>query len=163
MTVDPKDDKKQEIDADDMIRQYEEGEQMSLEALAGEREDEIEWHDQAIRDTPVPEEAVVSGGDIDAAWSPTATGEETVGGSNPTPDQDLVDEIGAAVGVTYEEGEPIDPDGKMEPRDAERWELNPASAEDYAQRTGQAEQASTDDERTQGDRPASSEDQKRAA
>jgi hypothetical protein len=42
----------------------------------------------------------LSGGDIDADWQGgQSTGEETVGGSVPTPDQDVVDEIGRALGV----------------------------------------------------------------
>src|SRR5574342_494736 len=43
----------------------------------------------------------LSAGDLDADWqSADQGGEETVGGSTPTPDQDIVDELGRAVGVT---------------------------------------------------------------
>jgi len=42
----------------------------------------------------------LSGGDVDADASDAATvGEEAVGGSVATPDQDVVDEIGRALGV----------------------------------------------------------------
>src|SRR6185503_4276528 len=39
--------------------------------------------------------ALLTGGDVDADWQRAeASGEEAVGGSEPTPDQDVVDEIG---------------------------------------------------------------------
>jgi hypothetical protein len=42
----------------------------------------------------------LSGGDVDADWQrAAATGDEAVGGSVATPDQDVVDEIGEALGV----------------------------------------------------------------
>ena len=76
----------------------------------------------------------LSGGDIDAAWEDADVGEESVGGENPTPDQDVVDELGKAVGIIYEDGEPLHTTEKLEARDAHRWELDPASAEDFAER-----------------------------
>jgi len=73
----------------------------------------------------------ISGGDIDASWqTANMTGEEAVGGSAPTPDQDVVDELGAAAGLSYRDDEPLDSDAKILGRDRNRWELNPASAED---------------------------------
>lgn len=77
---------------------------------------------------------VLSGGDVDAAWEDDAVGEESVGGENPTPDQDVVDELGQAVGLLYSEGEPLHSTEKIEARDEHRWELDPASAEDYPHR-----------------------------
>lgn len=73
----------------------------------------------------------LSGGDIDAAWEDADVGEESVGGGNPTPDQDEVDEIGKAMGVTFQDNEPLDFTEKLEKRDRDRWELDPASAEDF--------------------------------
>jgi len=73
----------------------------------------------------------ISGGDIDASWQTGNTaGEEAVGGSAPTPDQDVVDELGAAAGLSYRDDEPLNSDAKILDRDRNRWELNPASAED---------------------------------
>lgn len=73
----------------------------------------------------------ISGGDLDAAWDmANVSGEEAVGGSVPTPDQDVVDELGKAVGLTYEDDEPLNSDKKVLDRDRNRWELNPASALD---------------------------------
>jgi hypothetical protein len=45
----------------------------------------------------------LSGGDVDADWQRAHdSGEEAVGGSVATPDQDVVDEIGRARGVAQE-------------------------------------------------------------
>lgn len=76
----------------------------------------------------------LSGGDIDADWAGADVGDETVGGSSPTPDQDVVDELGEAVGLTYEDNEPLHTTEKVEERDRHRWELDPASSEDYNDR-----------------------------
>ena len=130
MTDDRKPEKK-EIDADEMIRDYE-------ESAVGEDEANqtaMEWYEQASQDTTVPADAVLTGGDIDAAWDQAAAGEETVGGSSPTPDQDIVDEIGRAVGLNYEDAEPLHTTEKIERRDQERWELHPASSEDFGERS----------------------------
>ena len=73
----------------------------------------------------------LSGGDVDAAWDDSiVAGEESVGGSAPTPDQDIVDDLGQAAGLTYRDNEPLDSDKKVLDRDRNRWELNPASADD---------------------------------
>jgi len=73
----------------------------------------------------------ISGGDMDASWqTANVAGEEAVGGSAPTPDQDMVDNLGAAAGLTYEDEEPLNSDKKLLDRDRNRWELNPASTDD---------------------------------
>lgn len=73
----------------------------------------------------------LSGGDIDAAWEFTdQSGEESVGASVPTPDQDVVDELGEALGITYKDDEELDTAEKLGERDVNRWELNPASAQE---------------------------------
>jgi hypothetical protein len=77
---------------------------------------------------------VLTGGDVDAAWDEVDVGEETVGGSTPTPDQDVVDDLGRAVGVTYSDTEPLRPEEKEAQRDEKRWEMDPASSPDYAER-----------------------------
>ena len=74
----------------------------------------------------------LSGGDVDASWEDANVGEETAGGMAPTPDQDDVDEIGEAYGIEYDDDEPLRTGEKLAKRDEERWELNPASAEENA-------------------------------
>lgn len=81
-----------------------------------------------------PEGPELSAGDLDARWQSSDSGDETVGGTVPTPDQDVVDEIGNAVGVVYESDEPLDPEEKLLRRDRSRWELNVASAENITDR-----------------------------
>jgi len=77
----------------------------------------------------------VSGGDGDAAAEPeSATGEELVGGSAPTPDQDIVDELGAAAGIEMADGAILHTADMLDKRDESRWELDPSSAEDYDER-----------------------------
>jgi Family of unknown function (DUF6335) len=74
----------------------------------------------------------ITGGDIDADWeSAYSVGDEAPGGDNPTPDQDIVDDIGKALGVQYEDNEELKSEKKISDRDRKRWELDPASAEDY--------------------------------
>ena len=77
----------------------------------------------------------ITGGDIDADWESAYTvGDEAPGGDNPTPDQDIVDDIGKAIGVQYEDNEELKGEKKITDRDRKRWELDPASAEDYKDR-----------------------------
>jgi Family of unknown function (DUF6335) len=74
----------------------------------------------------------LTGGDVDASWEDAyATGDEAPGGDNPTPDQDRVDDIGKALGVQYDDSEELKSADKISERDRHRWELDPASAEDY--------------------------------
>jgi len=121
---------KTETDANDVIREYVESSGTDDEG----NQTNMEWYEQAKQDTTVPPDAVLAGGDIDAAWDKAAVGEETVGGTTPTPDQDLVDEIGRAVGIEYEDAEPLHTTEKVEGRDQQRWELHPASSEDFIER-----------------------------
>lgn len=78
---------------------------------------------------------VLSGGDVDARWEADAEGDEHVAGSTATPGQNVVEEIGRAIGVTYQDGEELRAGEKERSRDRNRWELDPASAEDYKDRT----------------------------
>jgi hypothetical protein len=76
----------------------------------------------------------LSGGDLDTRWDAGDVGDESVGGTMPTPDQDNVDQLGEAAGLEFEDNEPLDIDEKLGRRDEQRWELDPASAEDYEDR-----------------------------
>ena len=75
---------------------------------------------------------VLSGGDVDAAWQESSeNGEESVGGSVATPDQDNVDAIGRAVGIEFQDNqELLSPEEIMAKRDRNRWELDRRSADD---------------------------------
>jgi hypothetical protein len=77
----------------------------------------------------------LTAGDVDADWeSAYSVGDEAPGGDNPTPDQDIVDDIGRAVGVQYEDNEELKGEAKISKRDKHRWELDPASSEDFKDR-----------------------------
>jgi hypothetical protein len=77
----------------------------------------------------------MTGGDVDADWeSAYSVGDEAPGGDNPTPDQDIVDDIGRAVGVEYQDNEELKGARKISDRDRHRWELDPASSDDWEDR-----------------------------
>jgi hypothetical protein len=77
----------------------------------------------------------IAGGDLDVDVEDAYfTGEASPGGDNPTPDQDIVDNIGKALGVEYEDAEELKASDKVTKRDKHRWELDPASSEDYKDR-----------------------------
>ena len=66
-----------------------------------------------------------SGGDIDAEWEDVNdSGAESVFGHNPTPDQSDVEENAHAMGIDYEDNEPLDLLEKVEKRDRDRYEMN---------------------------------------
>ncbi len=77
----------------------------------------------------------LTGGDVDADWeSAYSVGDEAPGGDNPTPDQDIVDDIGRAVGIEYQDNEELKGERKVSERDKHRWELDPASSDDWEDR-----------------------------
>jgi len=77
----------------------------------------------------------ISAGDVDVNVEDAYfVGDESPGGDNPTPDQDVVDEIGKALGVEYQDAEELRGSDKVSDRDKHRWELDPASSEDYKNR-----------------------------
>ena len=67
----------------------------------------------------------VSAGDLDADWQRAqSSGEEAAGGSVPTPDQDVVDEIGHALGVEQPSTAPLRTTEEiLHERDRRYWEL----------------------------------------
>lgn len=92
-------------------------------------------HLRKVQDSLTQTDAGMTGGDVDAdAQSAYSVGDEAPGGDNPTPDQDVVDEIGAAVGLEYQDAEELGGERKLEERDRRRWELDPASSDDYVER-----------------------------
>lgn len=69
-----------------------------------------------------------SGGDIDAEWEDVDdSGSEAVFGHNPTPDQSDVEKNAHAMGINFEDNEPLDLLEKMERRDRNRFELDESS------------------------------------
>ena len=104
----------------------------------------------------------ISGGDLDAAWQDAnVAGDEAVGGSVSTPDQDVVEELGEAAGLTYKDDEPLDYDEKVLDRDRERWELNAASAQDQKEDL-ENEDEDNDDEEDEDDEIDDEDDEEKA-
>jgi hypothetical protein len=80
----------------------------------------------------------MAAGDIDQATrfveltDASTVGQEAVGGAQQPPDQSSVDDIGREVGIEYQDNEPLEVNRKIRERDlTERWELNPASSDDW--------------------------------
>lgn len=72
-----------------------------------------------------------SGGDIDADWEEVnTTGSESVFGHNPTPDQSDVERNAHAMGIDFQDNEPLDFVEKLEKRDRDRFELEESSKAD---------------------------------
>jgi len=66
-----------------------------------------------------------AGGDIDATWEDVnGSGSESVFGHNPTPDQSEVEANAHAIGIDFQDNEPLDLLEKMEKRDRDRFELD---------------------------------------
>jgi hypothetical protein len=78
---------------------------------------------------------VISAGDVDVNWANAQfSGDESAVSSSSTPDQNGVEDIGRAMGVTYNDNEELKVGEKERSRDKNRWELDPASSEDYIDR-----------------------------
>jgi Family of unknown function (DUF6335) len=76
--------------------------------------------------------ANVTGGDLDDDWyQAEVAGEEAVGGGNPTPDQNVTEDLQRSMGIGTEGYESIRTHSRLLSRDHHRWELEPESAEDY--------------------------------
>lgn len=78
---------------------------------------------------------ILTAGDLDANWEAAQfSGDESAVSSMSVPGQSVVEDIGRAVGVTYEDGEELKAGEKERERDRHRWELDPASSDDYLDR-----------------------------
>ncbi len=74
----------------------------------------------------------LTGGDVDAYWEgANAVGDEAVGGTVATPDKNVTEELGKAVGLEMDDKQPLQTNDILDRRDDERWELDPKSSEDY--------------------------------
>ena len=91
----------------------------------------------------------ICAGDLDARWDMAEScGDETVGASGATPDQSVVDDIGEALGITYRDGEELWLVDKERNRDTHRWELDPASSDDFIDRMRDMAQDSNEKKRS---------------
>ncbi|MGB8644280.1 MAG: DUF6335 family protein [Anaerolineae bacterium] len=74
----------------------------------------------------------LSADDMDATWD-DADGEEAGGGATLEPDENVVDEVGGAIGLSYSDTEPLHTDAKLEQREHDGWELNPDADEQLSE------------------------------
>lgn len=76
---------------------------------------------------------ILSGGDIDVQWEVVEPWDDEAA-STAAPDQNGVDDWGETIGIGYANTETLRFGDKERERDRHRWELDPASAEDYSDR-----------------------------
>jgi hypothetical protein len=77
----------------------------------------------------------IAAGDPDVNWEAAeGAGDETPVSSMPTPDQNDVEGMGRSMGIEYADDEELKVGQKEEERDRHRWELDPASSDDYPER-----------------------------
>jgi len=87
---------------------------------------------EETEEAELPDRARLTGGDVDADWRRADdVGEEAVGGSVATPDQDRVDDLGRALGVPRAPDEEIRTSTEiLEGRDRNRWEQEQSTGGD---------------------------------
>ena len=89
----------------------------------------LETVDVIPPEPPPPSDVGLTGGDIDADWQRAGdVGEEAVGGSVATPDQDRVDDLGRALGVSQAPDAEVRTSAEiLEARDRNRVEQEPTT------------------------------------
>lgn len=111
--------------------EFYEWEKLPNQQLDAQRKEEIddvpaapnELREEIIENYPAS--PADSGGDIDAEWQEVeTTGSENVFGHNPTPDQSDVEANAHAMGIDFQDNEPLDLEKKIEQRDEDRYELS---------------------------------------
>ena len=104
---------------------------------------------QRLRNNPGLD-PTLTGGDIDAKWDMAESqGDDAAGGSVATPEQNDTDEIGSAIGITYQDNEELKAGEKERERDRHRWELDPASSDDYRERLQEENNEERQEERNE--------------
>lgn len=103
--------------------------QAELEAMrVGQSSDSALSGAEVTADSAMATGSPLTGGDPDAIAERAETvGEEAVGGTTPTPEQNDVDEIAGAAGISTKPEHPVGVLNEMERRDAQRFELDPES------------------------------------
>ncbi len=98
------------------------------DARVGQSNDSAQLGAEVIADRPLETSSPLTGGDPDAIAARAETvGEEAVGGTTPTPEQNDVDALADAVGISTQPGHPVGVLNEMNRRDDHRFELDPES------------------------------------
>lgn len=104
--------------ADEDIQEVMNEEIANAPRASGELKERLEEHNSTS--------PALSGGDIDAEWEDANdSGAESVGGHNPTPGQSDTEANANAMGVSFEDNQPLDFDNQK--RDEDRFELEESS------------------------------------
>lgn len=75
--------------------------------------------------------SALAGGDVETdPYLAEVAGDEAVGGSTAIPEQNDVDELGEAAGISIPDGGILHTTEMLEHRDSDRWELDPDSAQE---------------------------------
>ncbi|MBZ5715635.1 DUF6335 family protein [Nannocystis pusilla] len=125
-------------DPEELMSESEEGEEPrhdeSLTAIAGETLRSGVFPERVEEKVPGQDDVLRAGDpDVDPLGN-LFSGEELPGASDPTPDQNNVDEIGRAAGISEEDDDRASGAGLRTPaelldeRDVRRWELDPRSS-----------------------------------
>jgi hypothetical protein len=61
-------------------------------------------------------------------------GDEAIGGTSPTPDQNVAEDLAVSAGIAIPDSASLHTAETLQQRDAHRWELELESAEDYPER-----------------------------
>ena len=79
-----------------------------------------------------PQSYSLTGADsADDAYRAEVNGDEAVGGSTAVPDRNDMEEMAKAVGIEIDDDTPLDTEEMLLKRDRDRWELDPASADEH--------------------------------
>ncbi|PZV09211.1 MAG: hypothetical protein DCF32_03110 [Leptolyngbya sp.] len=98
------------------------------DARVGQSEDSAQFGAEGTADSAMETSSPLTGGDPDAIAERAETvGEEAVGGTTPTPEQNDVDALAEAVGISTKPEHPVGVLNEMDRRDAQRFELDPES------------------------------------
>ena len=65
------------------------------------------------------------------AYRAEVNGDEAVGGSTAVPNHNNMEEMAKAVGIEVDDDTPLATDEMLQKRDSNRWELDPASADEH--------------------------------
>ncbi|MBD1872907.1 hypothetical protein H6F75_05390 [Nodosilinea sp. FACHB-131] len=98
------------------------------EARVGQSDDSAHLGADVTAYNAMETSSPLTGGDPDAVAERAETvGEEAVGGTTPTPEQNDVDALADAVGISTQPEHPVGVLNEMNRRDAQRFELDPES------------------------------------
>jgi Family of unknown function (DUF6335) len=140
----------EEIESDAFLEEIPEDEELMELISETEPSNEPIWEGLTDRDTGMARtlkdlagsDVSATGGDIETdQYLAEVSGEEAVGGTTSTPDQNIVDELASSAGVEIDDKRTLHISEMVEQRDEQRWELDAESAEDYPEHEQKTEES----------------------